>query len=117
MTHVQQEIRIELGRRDSFLVRSAQGQRLRCLSGEVWLTVERESGDVILGPGQEYRIETAEPLVLSAFCPSQCVLESAAGAPATAVCIERLIAFVRAAIPWQLGRKLPLAGLPSTLIR
>lgn len=117
MTQLRQATQIELGRRDAVMLSGAQGQRLRCLSGEVWLTVERERGDVILGPGQEYRIETAQPLVVSAFRPAQCVLEGAAATPASTVCIERLIAFVRAAIPWQLGRKLPLAALPSTLIR
>ncbi|HLA36393.1 MAG TPA: DUF2917 domain-containing protein [Rhodocyclaceae bacterium] len=38
-------------------VRRAKGVWIECLAGRIWLTVEGNVGDIVLAPGEFYRVE------------------------------------------------------------
>lgn len=67
MATITQETRIELSGRESILLGPLPGHVIRCRHGELWLTVERDGRDVILGPGRTWRVTGDGPVVISAF--------------------------------------------------
>lgn len=67
MATIVQETRIALSAHESLLLGPLPGHTVRCLAGELWLTVERESQDLILGPGRSWKVTSPEAVVVSAF--------------------------------------------------
>ncbi len=74
MATIRQETRIELSAQESLLLGPLKGHTIRCLRGEVWLTVERESQDVILGPSRSWKVASDEAVVVSAFKDAELIV-------------------------------------------
>ena len=65
-------------------LRAAQGARIDCLSGSLWITEEGATRDILLGPGQDARLDRPGKTVVQAFEPSLVVVfESRPAAPGT----------------------------------
>ncbi len=63
-------------------LRDAQGTRIECLSGSLWITQEHDTRDFVLGPGEDLRLDRAGATLVHAFEPSLVlVLESRPAAP------------------------------------
>ena len=67
MATITQETRFELARHELVTLADACDQVLTCASGELWITVDGDGRDIILGPGDSYRIERTAPVVVSAM--------------------------------------------------
>lgn len=104
----------ELARRELLALDRAKGSRLTCASGEVWITVEGCQQDIILRPGESWRVEDSAPVVISALQPSLLVVaHPQASAPRIAPrqMAESILLLLRR---WQ---HRPLASYPSTMLR
>ena len=67
-------------------LRDAQGTRIECLSGSLWITQEGDVRDVVLGPGEDLRLDRAGATLVHAFKPSLVlVFESRPAAPGASV--------------------------------
>lgn len=49
---------IQLGAGKPVAFRDARGVQLQCVSGRLWVTVEGQPGDFVLGAGQSLRIDS-----------------------------------------------------------
>lgn len=67
MATITQETRVELSRHESLALGRLLGQVVECRTGELWLTVDGESRDVILHPGDRHAVTSGGPVVVSAF--------------------------------------------------
>jgi hypothetical protein len=47
----------DLGRRQTLPVYGAEGKEIVCISGELWITQEGDTRDIILGPGQAFNVD------------------------------------------------------------
>ncbi len=81
MATITQETLIDLGGREALALGRLGGRVVECLRGEVWLTVDGEGQDTILGPGQQRLVESDNPVVVSAFAPSQLRIRKPARVP------------------------------------
>jgi hypothetical protein len=62
----------------------AQGTRIECLSGSLWITQEDEGRDIVLAPGEAFTLGRNGKTVVHAFKPSLAlVIESRPVAPGT----------------------------------
>jgi hypothetical protein len=111
MATITQETRFDLLKSELVTLSDARGHVLDCESGELWITLDGDSRDIILGPGQGYRIESDKPVLVSALKSSslklrhcQCFGPRAAGAKSLLVSL----------LNWEFP---PLAAFPSPLIR
>jgi hypothetical protein len=111
MATITQETCFDLLKNELVTLSAARGHALDCLGGEAWITLDGDSRDVIVGPGQTYDIESDAPVVVSALKPStlklrrrQCFGPRAAGARSLLVSL----------LNWEFP---PLAAFPSPLIR
>lgn len=107
--------RFALDRRELLVIDDARDQLLTCESGELWVTQERDSRDIILPAGHSWRIDHAHPVVLSALKPAQVTLAHprfgmAASTPRRHDAASVLTRILRWRFP-------ALAGFPSTLLR
>jgi hypothetical protein len=58
-------------RRDGLLaLRDGQGARVRCLSGNLWITEDHSSSDTILAPGESFTIRRAGLTLIMALQPA-----------------------------------------------
>ena len=63
-------------------LRDAQGARIECLSGLLWITQEGDTRDAVLGPGEDLKLDRAGATLVHAFKPSLAlVVESRPAAP------------------------------------
>jgi hypothetical protein len=107
MATITQETRFELARRELVTLADARDQVLTCDSGELWITVDGDRRDIILGPGESYRIERAAPVVVSATrAATLTVAHTQAFAPRGSMLASLL--------NWRFP---PLAAFASALIR
>jgi hypothetical protein len=67
MAKIVQEIRIELAARELLALDRVEGHLLTCRTGELWITLDGSQEDVILGPGQSWRVTNHHPVVVSAL--------------------------------------------------
>lgn len=114
MTRKAQETRYELARRELLALDRAAGNRLRCVSGEIWITHEGSGQDIILQPGDSWLIDDNAAAVASAFRPSVLVVEhlhSAKPRIAPRQLADSILLLLRR---W---RHPPLSAHPSTLVR
>jgi hypothetical protein len=70
MAKMTQETLIELAGRESIALGRLRGYAVSCSSGELWLTIDGEGRDIILGPGEHHRVASDAPAVVSAFTAS-----------------------------------------------
>lgn len=111
MATVTQETRFELARRELVTLTDARDHVLNCDSGELWITLDGDSRDIILGPGQSHRIDSAAPVVVSAIRPAALnVRRRHDFGPRLAGAKNMLVSLLQ----WEFP---PLASFPATLIR
>jgi quercetin dioxygenase-like cupin family protein len=113
MATIVQETRYQLAKHELLALEHRSGHLLTCISGELWLTVDGEQEDVILLPGQVWRVPGNVPVVVSALRPALLV---ATRPP----CHESPPDQRRAAMLLSLlmrWRHPPLAAHPASLIR
>lgn len=114
MVKIVQEIRCELGDGELLALDAVRGQELTCITGELWLTLDGVTEDIILGQGQCWRVPHKAPLVVSALKPSVFVATQpgrSLSRRATRAGAEALLARL---LRW---RHAPLAGYPALLVR
>jgi hypothetical protein len=89
-----------LSRDGVVLIRKAAGARVVCLSGALWLTQEGREEDVILGPGESFRVSSEGLTLVTALRGSELrVVE-----PCTSGRV--LLRHILALLPVSLSRKL-----------
>jgi hypothetical protein len=59
----------------------AKGVRITAVEGTLWVTEEREPGDVLLEAGESYAVETTGRTVVQAMGRSRLALESPSAQP------------------------------------
>ncbi len=74
MAEILQETRVSVATDEVLEIRLAGGDELSCASGEVWITAEGNLEDIILGPGQNWRVPDNAKLAVSAFRPAVLLL-------------------------------------------
>ena len=67
MANLRQEILFDLAPHEAFTLAGAGGHLLTCTRGGLWITVEGDAADVVLGPGDVLRIANRRPVVISAL--------------------------------------------------
>jgi hypothetical protein len=92
MATITQETRIELSRHESLALGNLRGQLVECRRGELWLTVDGEGRDVILGPGQRYAVTSAAPAVVTALRDAMVHLHRAAPRPSRLAALRAVLA-------------------------
>lgn len=60
------DLKMELPRGGAFVVSDAQGMRLTCLGGVLWITQHHDSNDLILKPAQSATIQGKGAVVILA---------------------------------------------------
>ncbi|MCZ7654738.1 MAG: DUF2917 domain-containing protein [Rhodocyclaceae bacterium] len=70
MAKIVQETRIEMAARELLALGCIGDHELACNSGELWITVDGMQEDIILGPGERWRVTGNTPVVVSALKPS-----------------------------------------------
>ncbi|HEX8962606.1 MAG TPA: DUF2917 domain-containing protein [Rhodocyclaceae bacterium] len=83
MATITQETRVELSAREALTLGRLPGRLLTCSSGEVWITVDGEGHDVVLGPAGTHRIDSDALVVVSAFADSVLSIRRAASPTAS----------------------------------
>ena len=61
---------LSLGRDGLLAVRDAQGSRVRCLSGSLWITEDHSAGDTIVAAGECFRIRRGGLTLIMALQPA-----------------------------------------------
>jgi len=111
MATITQEIRFDLGKNELVKLSDARDEVLNCTGGELWVTIDGDRRDIILTPGERWRIETPAPVVIMALKASTLtVAHRQASRPRLANVRDHLVALLRWRCP-------PLAAFPSPLIR
>lgn len=62
--------RLAMAKGELLMIDHAAGALLACEAGELWITVDGDRRDIILGAGRQWRADAGGPLVISAFKPS-----------------------------------------------
>lgn len=114
MAKIVQETRIELASRELLALECAEGQVLACRTGELWITLDGAREDIILAPGQQWRVPNRHPVVVSALRQSLLVATDARGGRPCIGTPGRAAAILAALLRW---RHPPLAVMPATLLR
>lgn len=114
MARIMQETRFELADRELVALDRAEGQVLACQSGELWITLEGCREDIILGPGQRWRVKGDAPLVVSALKPSVFVASHPRGRQPCIGSRGRAEWLLAALLRW---RHAGLAGIPAVMLR
>jgi hypothetical protein len=70
---------VSLPARQLFEITDAAGVRILCTAGSLWLTLDHDTRDVVLGPGDSFEAETPRRALLYAFEPSTFALVAAPG--------------------------------------
>jgi hypothetical protein len=70
---------VSLPARQLFEITDAAGVRILCTAGSLWLTLDHDTRDVILGPGDSFEADSPRRALLYAFEPSTFALVAAPG--------------------------------------
>ncbi len=107
--------RITLERRELMALDNADGARIECLSGELWITMEGDAGDIVLAGGDTFTFSGTPRAFISALRPASFVATpSPAQMPLrrfAARCAARLYDAYRR---WQHA---PVAAMPVVWLR
>ena len=60
-----------LGRREVFTLETSERVNLMCLDGMLWITLERDSFDYVLAPGQALRVPSGNLAAIQALTESR----------------------------------------------
>lgn len=67
MNTVTTPTRIELAARELMALDNAEGARIECVSGELWVTTEGGAGDLIVAAGERLELKEASRAYISAL--------------------------------------------------
>lgn len=93
----------------------AQGTTVWCRHGEIWITQDGDLRDIVLGPGERFRLDARSALV-SALTDAEIVLQPAAGTNPVRARVQWLRGCVRGFVAHlsHAGRSVGApAGLPG----
>ncbi|MDB5809827.1 MAG: hypothetical protein JWN94_1949 [Betaproteobacteria bacterium] len=93
----------ELSRHGGLALDAASGRTVTCVSGNIWLTMEGDTRDVVIEPGASFVIDRGGLTLLAAQTPSVVLISAAKRAPAGFARIAR----------WFLDTYGPAAVRPS----
>ena len=91
-------VNVELARDQILPVFDAQGVKVTCVSGSLWITQDHDRRDVILRPGDSFVMDREGEALVSAILPSVLVVEEPASIrarglwPAVVAKLARLMA-------------------------
>lgn len=114
MAKIVQETRCELADGELLALQGVRGQELACVSGELWVTLDGWQEDIVLGPGQRWRVPFRAPLVVSALKPSTFVARQPRGCARGFDSAVGAASLLTRLLRW---RHAPLAAYPATLLR
>ncbi len=118
MAKIVQETRIEMAARELLALGCIGGHELACNSGELWITVDGMQEDIILGPGERWRVSGNAPVVVSALKPSLLVTTDSCGQAARAAPCIRTHARAESILARLLRWRHPgLTAIPVTMLR
>ncbi len=60
-----------LARRELIALAPAQGLVIECIEGELWITADGSSGDILLAPGDRLTLDESPRVVISALRPAR----------------------------------------------
>jgi hypothetical protein len=112
MATITQETRLDLARHELVTVSDAREHTLRCNTGELWITLDQDQRDIILGAGETWRIDNNGPVAISALRDS--TLSLCRRQPFGDRVMGRARNVLVSLLNWEFP---PLASFPSTLIR
>lgn len=70
MNHAQNSLQLNLDVQSVFAIAQAAGTDIRCTAGMVWITEEGGTGDHVLKPGQNYRIQGPGKVLIEGLQPA-----------------------------------------------
>ena len=59
-----------LAKSQAVTLTDAKGSQIRCLSGGLWITQDRDPRDIVLAPGESFTIDRGGPTIVWALAPS-----------------------------------------------
>lgn len=62
-----QQLLVPLRARQALRFTQARGLHLRGMRGQLWVTIDRDARDLVLGPGDEWVVDADEPLLVTAL--------------------------------------------------
>ena len=107
--------RIQLAARELMALDNAEGARIECVSGELWVTTEGGAGDLIVAAGERLELKEAPRAFISALRSAQFVVT-----PADSRSPVRRLAARCAAKCYDLYRRwqhAPVAAMPVVWLR
>lgn len=66
---------LELAHRDLHSVPDAAGVQIRCQSGSIWVTLDHDTRDIVLAPGESFATPEHRRAILFALEPARVSLE------------------------------------------
>ncbi len=82
MMHSSNHVEISLDTRGMFSVPDAAGVRFTCRQGSVWITLDGDTRDIVLGDGQGFSSTEHRRALVYALAPSQVGMDGPGRAPA-----------------------------------
>ncbi len=106
MTRANRKKLWHLAERQQVLLDDAQGTALRVARGTLWITLERDTRDIILSTGETFTIDRPGRTIVEAQDPSTVWVEAASGLRAFAHdTARRIVRWVRAAAKAAANRR------------
>jgi hypothetical protein len=76
MATVTHRTELQLAGEELLALADIRGARLRCVDGSVWLTLDRDSRDVFLSPGDSFVVDRDGVTLLHALAPTRLQVET-----------------------------------------
>lgn len=103
-------IRISIRALQPLVLACARGTRVRATAGVVWVTVDHDTRDWVLEPGDEMVVESNDRVLMTALGRDETTIDLCASRPRLAAgLVARIAARLGAAIA-RLGARRPAAG-------
>ena len=75
--------RLAIGTRRALRLDAARGTTLRAVQGTLWITIDHDSRDIVLDPGEAFVVDSNQPLVVLALGSDCATLDLKSSAPPT----------------------------------
>jgi DUF2917 family protein len=76
--------RLAIGARRALRLDAAHGTTLRAVQGTLWITIDHDSRDIVLDPGEAFVVDSNQPLVVLALGSDCATLDLKSVAPSPA---------------------------------
>ncbi len=88
-----------LAKSQAVTLTDAKGSQIRCLSGGLWITQDRDPRDIVLAPGESFTLDRVGPAIVWALAPSSVEMRAAERQRPLAAIARRWAANRRNAMP------------------